>query len=206
MRRFHDDPLNDIDGDGVGDSSDRCLGFDDTLDADSDGFPDGCDPCPLDPMDDSDGDGVCDGSDLCLGNDFSASSICNNIDDDDDGDGCLDGVDAQPTLTSADPITMDWAMIVTFVSVLIPVAIMIPMGPAITSMQTMTTMAAQMRKIRHHGLLTDPDEDGVATDCDICLSPIPMTAITMASANLKIYVRGPMHRAIPMAMACAIGR
>ena len=36
----------DGDGDGVGDSSDVCPGFDDNVDTDSDGTPDGCDPFP----------------------------------------------------------------------------------------------------------------------------------------------------------------
>lgn len=34
----------DSDGDGVGDSADLCPGFDDAIDTDSDGMPDGCDP------------------------------------------------------------------------------------------------------------------------------------------------------------------
>ncbi|MEM1186779.1 MAG: NF038122 family metalloprotease [Planctomycetota bacterium] len=38
--------LNDDDLDGVTDALDRCPGFDDTLDADSDGIPDLCDPFP----------------------------------------------------------------------------------------------------------------------------------------------------------------
>jgi|GEM_PF-1558441 len=57
----------DSDGDGVGDGSDVCPGFDDSLDADADGAPDGCDLCPNDFTDDSDGDGVCDSEDVCPG-------------------------------------------------------------------------------------------------------------------------------------------
>ena len=55
----------DSDGDGIGDASDVCPGFDDTLDADGDGTPDDCDSCPFDLFDDSDGDGVCNSDDVC---------------------------------------------------------------------------------------------------------------------------------------------
>jgi len=34
----------DSDGDGISDSSDQCEGFDDSIDVDEDGIPDGCDP------------------------------------------------------------------------------------------------------------------------------------------------------------------
>ena len=45
---------------------DRCPGFNDTLDADGDGVPDGCDTCPgFDDLIDSDSDGVPDCSDFC---------------------------------------------------------------------------------------------------------------------------------------------
>ncbi|MBL9107325.1 MAG: hypothetical protein JNL82_40925 [Myxococcales bacterium] len=47
-------------------------------DADGDGVPDECDPCPDDNPDDSDGDGVCDGADACPGGD-------DGLDSDDDG-------------------------------------------------------------------------------------------------------------------------
>ena len=43
----------DSDGDGVGDNSDQCEGFDDSVDVDGDGIIDGCDE-----LIDSDGDGV----------------------------------------------------------------------------------------------------------------------------------------------------
>ena len=36
------------------DTDDVCEGFDDTVDSDNDGTPDGCDPCPDDTADDSD--------------------------------------------------------------------------------------------------------------------------------------------------------
>ena len=43
----------DSDGDGVGDNSDQCEGYDDSIDIDDDGIIDGCDD-----LIDSDGDGV----------------------------------------------------------------------------------------------------------------------------------------------------
>ena len=43
----NDGVLLDSDGDGVIDSEDLCEGYNDTIDQDSDGLPDGCDPTPL---------------------------------------------------------------------------------------------------------------------------------------------------------------
>ncbi len=62
------------------DSEDTCAGFDDALDVDKDGIPDGCD-------DDSDNDGVVDSEDTCPGFDDA-------LDADNDGipDGCDDDV------------------------------------------------------------------------------------------------------------------
>ncbi len=77
----------DGDGDGVGDSFDRCAGSDDRVDGDDDGAPDGCDLCPLDASDDADNDGVCGDLDLCEGHD-DLSDL--------DGDGVADGCDACP--------------------------------------------------------------------------------------------------------------
>ncbi|MCB9849203.1 MAG: thrombospondin type 3 repeat-containing protein [Phycisphaerales bacterium] len=55
----------DSDGDGVCDSSDICLGFDDFNDADGDGVPDGCDMCEgYDDAFDCDSNGIPDGCDL----------------------------------------------------------------------------------------------------------------------------------------------
>ena len=132
-------------------------------------------------MDDSDGDGVCDGSDLCLGNDFSGDTdgdlYCDNIDDDDDGDGCLDGVDAQPTLTSADPdndgLGNDCDL-----------CFGLDTSGDNDSDGTCDNLDADddndgcpdAQDPAPMVYSPDPDEDGVATDCDICLSPIPMTA------------------------------
>ena len=65
----------DSDQDWVCDADDVCLGHNDKEDADDDGIPDGCDPCPNNPNikqepgpcgcddQDSDGDGVCDNDD-----------------------------------------------------------------------------------------------------------------------------------------------
>lgn len=67
---FEDDPatagienISDADGDGVSDDEDICLGYNDSVDTDGDGAPDGCDT-------DADGDGIAD----------------SNEDDDDDDD------------------------------------------------------------------------------------------------------------------------
>jgi hypothetical protein len=82
------DPLpDDTDRDGVWDDVDRCRGFDDEIDSDGDGQPDGCDPCPLESPDDTDADGVCNSLDQCAGFDDGA---------DGDGDGQPDGCDPCP--------------------------------------------------------------------------------------------------------------
>lgn len=88
----------DSDGDTVNDCDDVCPGEDDTLDADNDGTPDGCDDCPNDPNKtepgqcgcgtpdtDTDGDGVADCNDNCItvGNPDQA-----DCDDDGIGDAC----------------------------------------------------------------------------------------------------------------------
>ena len=72
----------DTDGDGVIDSEDQCPGFDDNIDVDSDGIPDGCDS-----LIDSDNDGIADSEDQCLGFDDTADS---------DSDGIPDGCDTCP--------------------------------------------------------------------------------------------------------------
>jgi hypothetical protein len=80
--------LDDSDSDGVTDNLDICPGFDDSIDVDADGIPDGCDP-----MVDTDSDGVPNDSDLCEGHDDSIDvdvdgipDGCDNlIDSDDDG-------------------------------------------------------------------------------------------------------------------------
>ncbi len=74
----------DTDNDGVTDDLDECQGFNDSIDVDADGIPDGCDS-----MIDNDGDGVNNTADLCPGFDDA-------IDVDQDGvpDGCDDIVDS----------------------------------------------------------------------------------------------------------------
>jgi len=73
----------DSDGDGICDPDDICMGFDDGLDTNGNGIPDGCEDitpaCP-----DTDNDGVCDADDICIGAD-------DNIDS--DGNGIPDGCD-----------------------------------------------------------------------------------------------------------------
>ena len=97
----------DIDGDGVSNRCDNCIGAANPDqgdcngdgegdacetdpgegDADSDGVCDADDPCPLDEQDDSDGDGVCDSDDICPGGDDSV---------DGDNDGVPDACDPCP--------------------------------------------------------------------------------------------------------------
>ena len=71
----------DSDGDGICDPEDICMGFDDGVDTNGNGIPDGCEmvtpACP-----DSDNDGVCDADDICIGAD-------DNIDTDGNGIPCL---------------------------------------------------------------------------------------------------------------------
>jgi hypothetical protein len=96
--------LDDADGDGVCGDVDLCEGYNDYLDADGDGTPDGCDVCMYDPLDDADNDGVCGNEDICsLGDDNldadadgtpDACDICpNDANDDSDGDGVCDSLD-----------------------------------------------------------------------------------------------------------------
>ena len=92
------DMLNDSDNDGVDDSLDQCPGFDDALDADGDGIPDGCD-------NDADNDGVPDGQDQCPGFDDNLDADNDNIpdgcDNDSDNDGVLDNQDQCPGFDDA---------------------------------------------------------------------------------------------------------
>ena len=85
---------DDSDGDGICDDQDQCPGFDDNLDTDGDGIPDGCDTC--NDLVDSDADGISD----CI--DQEVNSPCpNNVDSngvslDSDGDGICDDFDVCP--------------------------------------------------------------------------------------------------------------
>ncbi len=89
----------DSDSDGVDDDSDICAGFDDTVDTDQDGTPDGCDETPNGEALDSDGDGIADDSDICPGFDDA-------VDTDKDGtpDGCDDTPNGEPIDSDGDGI------------------------------------------------------------------------------------------------------
>ncbi len=99
----------DDDGDGVCNLDDICDGFEDDIDSDADGIPDGCDACPFDPSD-SDGDGLCDSLDPCpldSADDTDGDGVCDSDDpcpfdnpDDSDLDGLCDVIDPCP----ADPL------------------------------------------------------------------------------------------------------
>jgi hypothetical protein len=102
----------DSDGDGVQDPDDVCAGSDDTLDADMDGFPDGCDACPWDPLNDADGDGVCGDVDACEGEDDSLDADGDQVPDacdvcpadpgnDGDGDGVCESEDNCPMIANS---------------------------------------------------------------------------------------------------------
>jgi hypothetical protein len=104
------DPCDpDWDGDGVLDDVDLCIGFDDAVDADGDGIPDGpdaagdpCDICWLDAENDADADGLCADIDNCPVDvnadqaDLDGDSWGDVCDDDDDNDGVLDLLDLFP--------------------------------------------------------------------------------------------------------------
>ncbi|MCA9490758.1 MAG: hypothetical protein KC621_12600, partial [Myxococcales bacterium] len=96
-------PSTDLDCDDRFESDnhlDLCPGHDDYVDADADGVPDGCDPCPLDWFNDSDFDGTCDTDDLCHGEDDRLDT---------DGDGTPNGCDTcdAPTDTDHDGVQDD---------------------------------------------------------------------------------------------------
>ncbi len=110
----------DSDGDGVNDELDQCEGFDDNIDVDADGIPDGCDP-----LVDSDGDGVADIDDVCPGFndtlDADADGTPDGCDADDDNDGVLDVGDLCPGTPLGTPVGPDgcalqtWGPLDTFV-------------------------------------------------------------------------------------------
>ncbi|MGE4633267.1 MAG: thrombospondin type 3 repeat-containing protein, partial [Planctomycetota bacterium] len=98
--------IGDGDNDGVCDDVDICPGFDDTIDTDGDGTPDGCDPCPEDALDDVDSDGICGNIDVCPldpDNDADGDGLCGDVDscpldanNDVDGDGICGDIDSCP--------------------------------------------------------------------------------------------------------------
>ena len=78
----------------MSDAEDQCPGFDDNLDADNDGNPDGCDVCPgANDNADADADSVPDGCDQCPGFDDNLDS---------DADGVADGCDICPDEANPD--------------------------------------------------------------------------------------------------------
>ena len=92
----------DEDGDGVCDPLDECPGFDDTVDTNTNGIPDGCEDCFLEGDDDN--DGVCNDVDQCPGFDDNIDTNNNGIPDgcedcldgDDDNDGVCNSQDQCP--------------------------------------------------------------------------------------------------------------
>ncbi len=87
----------DSDNDGVADDEDLCPGYDDNIDVDDDGIPDGCDE-----LIDSDDDGVSDAEDQCPGYDDTIDADSDGVPDgcdpliDSDGDGVADAYDQCP--------------------------------------------------------------------------------------------------------------
>ncbi len=90
-----DDCNGDEDGDGVNDCDDQCPGFDDSLDADLDGIPNGCEAC----LADLDNSGTVDGADLGL---LLANWTLTGVGDL-DGSGAVDGADLGLLLASWGP-------------------------------------------------------------------------------------------------------
>lgn len=104
----------DADGDDVCDDDDVCPGFDDAIDVDSDGVPDGCDVCRGDDASgDADSDGVCDDIDACPGFDDAVDADSDGVPDDcdecrgddasgdADSDDVCDDIDACPGFDDA---------------------------------------------------------------------------------------------------------
>jgi MYXO-CTERM domain-containing protein len=90
-----------------------CVGFDDNLDADTDGVPDGCDVCAGDDGEDADSDGVPDGCDVCADGDDGEDADSDGMPDgcdvcamdeenDADGDGACESDDNCPLLANPD--------------------------------------------------------------------------------------------------------
>ncbi len=112
----------DSDGDGFGDACDICPGYDDNIDTDIDGMPDGCDNdddndgvndtednCPLTynpDQNDTDSDGFGDACDICPGYDDNIDTDIDGMpdgcDNDDDNDGVNDTEDNCPLTYNPD--------------------------------------------------------------------------------------------------------
>ena len=104
--------FTDSDGDGVCDADDMCPGFDDNIDADANGTPDGCDSCDPAMI-----GTTCDDGDPCTTDDtFNAACDCTGTLIDSDGDGVCDADDRCPGFADSligtpcddgDPCTVD---------------------------------------------------------------------------------------------------
>ena len=88
------EPCDDDDKDGICNEFDQCEGFDDNLDEDSDGIPDGCDLC--NDLIDSDEDGVSDCVDVEIPSPCPDNVDENGVSLDNDGDGICDDIDKCP--------------------------------------------------------------------------------------------------------------
>lgn len=84
----------DSDADGVCDLDDQCPGFDDNVDIDGDGIPNGCDLC--NDLIDSDGDGFSDCVDQEINSPCPTTVDANGVSLDTDTDGVCDGLDLCP--------------------------------------------------------------------------------------------------------------
>jgi len=129
----------DADGDGFGDICDACPGYDDSLDVDGDGVPDGCDNCPdvsntgqedaddddmgdeCDTCTDTDGDGYGDpGFPANLCDEDNCPAYFNPLQEDSDGDGVGDACccdirgDINHDGVSSSPNVADLVYMVTF--------------------------------------------------------------------------------------------
>lgn len=101
------------------DPDDRCTGFDDNLDADADGVPDGCDLCASgDDAIDADDDGTPDACDLCANADDAIDADGDDLpdgcdtcamdpDNDEDGDGVCGNLDNCPAADNDDQADLD---------------------------------------------------------------------------------------------------
>ena len=105
------DSQRDTDGDGINDELDECEGYDDTIDVDADGIPDGCDS-----LVDSDDDGVADADDVCPGFDDNLDADIDGTpdgcDDDDDNDGVNDLDDQCPNTPPGTTVGSDGCALV----------------------------------------------------------------------------------------------
>lgn len=113
----------DSDSDGVLDKFDQCEGYDDSLDSDDDGIPDGCDSTDDNQSNNTDNDTSNSACSVSITT-TSASRSCSipnddmdwddepdSSDDDQDGDGRLDVIELTDTVENNDPATVDESVI-----------------------------------------------------------------------------------------------